>query len=142
MAGCCDGRGCEDFFGGRFARRVASRYRKRGLDRTAARMVAFLEEPADVVVLHRVVCCYPDYERLLGAASAHARRLLVFSHPRRNAFSRALIATENADMRVRGKEFRAFAHPPAAMVDVCRAAGLSLAYAHRGTVWQVEGLSR
>src|SRR4029079_3231179 len=22
-------------------------------------------EPADVVVLHRVVCCYPDYERLL-----------------------------------------------------------------------------
>jgi len=214
MAGCCDGRGCEDFFGGRFARRVASRYRKRGLDRTAARMVAFLEEAgiesatvleigggvgeihlellkrgaatavnlelspaydaeaqrlrqdagleasrvdrrlhdiaaapdlveaADVVVLHRVVCCYPDYERLLGAASAHARRLLVFSHPRRNAFSRALIATENAVMRVRGKEFRAFAHPPAAMVDVCRAAGLSLAYAHRGAVWQVEGLSR
>ena len=25
---------------------------------------------ADVVVLHRVVCCYPDYERLLGAASS------------------------------------------------------------------------
>ena len=23
-------------------------------------------EPADVVVLHRVVCCYPDYEQLLG----------------------------------------------------------------------------
>jgi hypothetical protein len=22
-------------------------------------------EPADVVMLHRVVCCYPDYERLL-----------------------------------------------------------------------------
>ncbi len=26
-------------------------------------------EPADVVVLRRVVCCYPDYERLLGAAA-------------------------------------------------------------------------
>ena len=26
-------------------------------------------EPADVVVLHRVVCCYPDYERLLTAAA-------------------------------------------------------------------------
>ena len=25
-------------------------------------------EPADVVVLHRVVCCYPDYERLLAHA--------------------------------------------------------------------------
>ena len=32
-------------------------------------------EPADVVVLHRVVCCYPDYERLLSAAASHAKRL-------------------------------------------------------------------
>jgi len=93
-------------------------------------------------VLHRVVCCYPDYERLLGAAAARARRLLVFSHPRRNALSRALIATQNAAMRVRRKEFRAFVHPPAAMVEACRAEGLSLAYAHAGAVWQVEGLSR
>ncbi len=31
-------------------------------------------EPADVVVLHRVVCCYPDYERLLGAAAEKARQ--------------------------------------------------------------------
>lgn len=36
-------------------------------------------EAADVVVLHRVVCCYPDYQRLLAAAASHARRLLVFS---------------------------------------------------------------
>ena len=43
MAGCCDPRGCDDFFGGRFARRVAKRYRKRGLDRTATRIVTFLE---------------------------------------------------------------------------------------------------
>ncbi|HMI33872.1 MAG TPA: class I SAM-dependent methyltransferase [Propionibacteriaceae bacterium] len=32
-------------------------------------------EAADVVVLHRVVCCYPDYQRLLAAAASHARRL-------------------------------------------------------------------
>ena len=214
MAGCCDPRGCDDFFGGRFARRVAKRYRKRGLDRTATRIVAFLEragvehatvleigggvgeiqlellkrgaasvvnlelspaydaeaqrllreagidpsrverrlhdiadapgdvEAADVVVLHRVVCCYPDYERLLGASAARARRLLVFSHPRRSILSRAFVAVQNAAMRLRGKEFRAFVHPPAAMLDVCRAQGLSPTYAHPGAMWQVEGLSR
>jgi 2-polyprenyl-3-methyl-5-hydroxy-6-metoxy-1,4-benzoquinol methylase len=37
--------------------------------------------PADLVVVHRVMCCYPDYERLLGAAADHARRALVFSYP-------------------------------------------------------------
>src|SRR5437867_7144905 len=52
-------------------------------------------EPADVVVLHRVVCCYPDYERLLAASAEHARRLLVFSYPPRNVVSRVVVAAEN-----------------------------------------------
>src|SRR3954471_10693704 len=43
VTSCCNPRGCDDFFGGRFARRMADRYRKRGLDRTATRIVAFLE---------------------------------------------------------------------------------------------------
>jgi 2-polyprenyl-3-methyl-5-hydroxy-6-metoxy-1,4-benzoquinol methylase len=38
-------------------------------------------EPADVVVLHRVICCYPDYARLLKVAASHARTALVYSHP-------------------------------------------------------------
>ena len=212
-AGCCGPRGCEEFFGDAFARRVAKRYRKRGLDKTSRRMVAFLEragldgvsvleigggvgeiqlellkrgasnavslelspayegeargllreagidetrverrqhdiaadpdgvEPADVVVMHRVVCCYPDYERLLGAAASHAKQALVFSHPPRNLASRAFLALQNLGLRLARKEFRAFAHPPAAMLDVCRAHGLS-ATLHSGVVWQVEGLER
>ena len=53
-------------------------------------------ERADVVVLHRVVCCYPDYERLLGAAADHAGRALVFSHPPRNIASRSAVELLNA----------------------------------------------
>jgi 2-polyprenyl-3-methyl-5-hydroxy-6-metoxy-1,4-benzoquinol methylase len=213
VSGCCDPRGCDQFFGSRFARRVAARYRKRGLDKTATRIVAFLEregvedatvleigggvgeiqlellkrgaaravnlelspaydgearallreagiadervdrrlhdiaeapeavEPADVVVLHRVVCCYPDYERLLGAAASRARRLLVFSHPRRNAVSRAFLAIQNFGFKLSRKEFRTFAHPLPEMLAVCRDRGLSAEY-HAGVVWQVEGLTR
>src|ERR1051325_5999837 len=44
MSGCCDPRGCDDFFGDGFARKMAARYRKRGLDRTSRRMVAFLAD--------------------------------------------------------------------------------------------------
>ena len=99
-------------------------------------------EPADVVVLHRVVCCYPDYERLLSAAASHARRLLVFSHPPRNAFTRALMRFENLLHRLRGSDFRAFVHPPAAMITVVEATGLSVNYRHRGLSWHVVGLER
>jgi hypothetical protein len=99
-------------------------------------------EPADVVVLHRVVCCYPDYERLLGAAAAHARRLLVFSYPRRNAVSRLVIGAQNVGFRIRRMEFRTFAHPPAAMLAVLGDRGLHAAFAHSGIAWQMTGLAR
>ena len=210
---CCDPRGCDSFFGTGFARRVAGRYRRRGLDRTARRMVGFLEREgvegatvleigggvgeihlellgrgaerainlelspayddeaarladaagvegrverrlhdiavdpeavgaADVVVLHRVVCCYPDYERLLGAAGEHARRLLVFSHPRRMLVSRLVVAAQNLGLRLSGSEFRVFLHPTAAMLGVLRERGLEPAFAERGLVWEARGLRR
>jgi len=213
MAQCCDPRGCDEFFGSGFARRMAGRYRKRGLDKTERRMVAFLEargvagatvmevgggvgeiqiellkrgaaravnlelspaydgearrllaeagleeraerrlhdiavdpegvDAADVVVLHRVVCCYPDYERLLGAAADRTRRLLVFSHPPRNVVARVVCAAQNLLFRLRGSEFRTFAHPPAAMLEILQARGLQPEFAHRGLVWRVAGLER
>ena len=99
-------------------------------------------EAADVVVLHRVVCCYPDYERLLGAAAQCARRLLVFSYPPRNPVSRLFIAAENLVFRLRRREFRSFAHPPSAMLAVLAERGLRHTFAHHPLVWQVAGLER
>ena len=69
-------------------------------------------ERADVVVLNRVVCCYPDHPRLLAAAADRARRLLVFSHPPRNALSRTVVGGGNLAFRFSGGGFRVFAHPP------------------------------
>jgi 2-polyprenyl-3-methyl-5-hydroxy-6-metoxy-1,4-benzoquinol methylase len=99
-------------------------------------------EPADVVVLHRVVCCYPDYLRLLSVAASHARRLLVFSHPPRNLLNRALVGSEDILHRLRRGSFRAFVHPPAAMIASAEAQGLSVSYRHRGLSWDVVGLER
>jgi magnesium-protoporphyrin O-methyltransferase len=99
-------------------------------------------EPADIVVLNRVVCCYPDYEALLGAAADHARRLLVFSHPPRNLLSRAIIASQNAVFRLMRRDFRTFAHPPEEMVAVVERRGLRRAFSHHGVPWQVVGLER
>jgi magnesium-protoporphyrin O-methyltransferase len=99
-------------------------------------------EAHDIVVLHRVVCCYPDYERLLTAAADHAKRLLVFSHPPRNWVSRTLTGLQGIGFRVMGKSFRTFAHPPAAMVAVAESRGMRTDYTYRGSVWQVVGLAR
>jgi hypothetical protein len=98
--------------------------------------------PADLVVLHRMVCCYPDYERLLGAAADHARRALVFSYPPRNALSRAFYGVFNLVMRLTGSGFRGFAHPPGAMLAVLGEHGLRRTFQRRSRIWQVAGLER
>lgn len=99
-------------------------------------------EPADIVVLHRVVCCYPDHEALLSAAGRHARRLLVFSHPPSNALTRALVGAENLGRRIRGQSFRAFVHPAGAMASVLADTGLVARFVHAGWAWRVVGLER
>jgi magnesium-protoporphyrin O-methyltransferase len=99
-------------------------------------------EPADVVILNRVVCCYPDFRRLLGAAADHARRQLVFSHPPRNVFSRAALAGENLSIRITGCDFRVFAHPPAAMLAVLAEKGMRPVAPTQGRLWQVQAVAR
>jgi magnesium-protoporphyrin O-methyltransferase len=99
-------------------------------------------EPADVVVMHRVVCCYGDYRRLLSAAAGHATHRLVFSYPPRNLFSRMIISVENLLHRLRGNDFRAFVHPPAAMINAAQAQGMAVSYRHRGLSWSIVSLQR
>jgi hypothetical protein len=213
MAGCCPSRDYRRIFNQRFARRLANRYRRRGLDKTARQMVEFLQAvgiegasvleigggvgeieiellqagaaraqnlelspayeqpartlaeqagvggrlhwrlhdlaadpgmvaPADLVVLHRVVCCYPNYERLLAAAADHARRSLVFSYPPRNLVSRAFYRGFNLVMRLTGSSFRGFVHPPGAMLAVLEDRGLRRTFQRRSRIWQVAGLER
>jgi hypothetical protein len=98
--------------------------------------------PADLVVLHRVVCCYSDYERLLAAAADHARRALVFSYPPHNPLSRAFYRVFNLVMRLTRSGFRGFAHSPGGMLAVLEDHGLRRTYARRSRIWQVAGLER
>lgn len=98
--------------------------------------------PADIVVMHRVVCCYPDYEALVGAAAARARRLLVMTYPPRNAASRFVVAAQNGFFRLARREFRTFAHPPRAVLAAAEARGLQIVARDRKRVWLIAALER
>jgi 2-polyprenyl-3-methyl-5-hydroxy-6-metoxy-1,4-benzoquinol methylase len=133
---------------GSYEAEAAALLERTGLrDRVTRRLVDIAEdpddvEPADVVILHRVVCCYPDYDRLLSAAGRHARRALAFSHPPANVIARTVIGSENLLRRVRGNPFRAFVHPPEAMVRALQAQGLTPRLHRRRRGWEVVGMVR
>jgi hypothetical protein len=116
-------------------------------DRVDRRLVDIVAEPesiapGDVVALHRVVCCYPDYEGLLGAAADHARRSLVFSFPRWHVLNRATTMLENVGHSLRRREFRAFMHSPDAMVSVLADHGHEVVHTGGSAIWQFVGTVR
>jgi SAM-dependent methyltransferase len=99
-------------------------------------------EPADDVVLHRVVCCYPDPEALVGAAADHARRRLVLSFPPDTVLFRAGSAVFNAFLVLTRTEFRTFVHPVATILAAARARGLEPALEARTPMWRIVGFER
>jgi hypothetical protein len=114
--------------------------REAGVERRIQRRIGNFSttdvEPADIVVLHRVVCCYPDYDELLSAAAGRTRRLLVFTHPPGNVVGRLFVAVANAWMRLTRNTLRVFAHPPAALADAARRHGLELAAQRTRGFWR------
>jgi methyltransferase family protein len=101
-----------------------------------------LADPADAVVMHRVVCCYPDYDALVGAAAERARRFLVMSFPRPRLLIRAGTGMVNLGARLLRWEYRTWVHPPEAIVAAAERRGLTLASESRGRIWQVAALER
>jgi hypothetical protein len=101
-----------------------------------------LAEPADVVVMHRVVCCYPDMPALVGAASDRTRRVLALSFPRDTWWMRFFARGFNAWRRIRRDQFRFFVHPPEAIIATAHAHGLHVVSEHEGRIWQVAALER
>lgn len=104
---------------------------------------AGLVEPHDVVVLHRVVCCYPDADALVATAAAHARRRLLLTYPRERALTRLGVRAVNIWLRLTGCGFRTYAHPVAAVVTAAERQGLRLeSRIPSGAVWENASFTR
>jgi 2-polyprenyl-3-methyl-5-hydroxy-6-metoxy-1,4-benzoquinol methylase len=97
--------------------------------------------PADAVVLHRVVCCYPDPDALVGAAARHARRLLALSFPRDKWWIRAGSRLANMFFRRVGW-IESFVHPHEKILGPAAAEGFAPIYDHAGRLWRVVVLER
>jgi len=84
-------------------------------------------EPATVVTLDKVICCYPDMVTLVRASAHKATALYGIVVPRDTVWVRAGVALANWFLRHALRcEFRAFAHSHRAIDRVCAEEGLAL----------------
>ncbi len=98
--------------------------------------------PADVVLLHRVVCCTPEAMALLSAAATLARHRLVFTYPRANVLTETGRHVVNAGAALRGWGWRFFVHRPEDMVAAAEGAGLRPRAVPTNGFWRVAVLER
>jgi 2-polyprenyl-3-methyl-5-hydroxy-6-metoxy-1,4-benzoquinol methylase len=100
-------------------------------------------EPADVVTLDRVICCYPDMPALVGRSAAKTRRLYGLVFPRDTWWTKLGFGLCNVALRLARRRFQAHIHRTGDVHAVAREHGLALEL-HRttGPVWQVALYAR
>lgn len=100
------------------------------------------ELEADLVVLHRVICCYPFMERMMSAAMSSSKRFIATTVPRDRFGVKAVISLENTWHKIRGVDFRGYVHDPEAMVETARSGGFEVVFQDRDFSWQAAVLER
>lgn len=93
-------------------------------------------EPADIVVLNRVICCYPWMERMMDAAVGKTGSLLALAVPEDRRLAHLFVGLGNLVNRVRGCGFQAYVHPVSAIEARAAGSGLWPVYADAGIVWR------
>ena len=91
---------------------------------------------ADIVTLNRVICCYDDWDALVGRSVERARRLYGLVYPRDRWWMRVSIGAVRTVGRLFGQAFPFHVHPDRRIDARIRAAGFEIAFARRGLAWQ------
>lgn len=116
-------------------------------DRVARKVMDFAQaaddvEAADIVIMNRVLCCYPDMPKLAGAAAAHARQVMVLSFPRRTWWTRFGLSFANLVLRMTRRGFQVFVHRPERILATAEDRGLKTTLNRAGSFWQMIVLQR
>jgi magnesium-protoporphyrin O-methyltransferase len=98
--------------------------------------------PVDIVTLDRVVCCYPDFRRLLKASAEHSRQALVLTYPRETWYMRIAFHVLNLFQKLRRDPFRVFLHPVSEMRSLLQREGFEQVSMRRLFVWEMACYQR
>lgn len=110
-------------------------------DRMERRFGDFVEiqdevRPAQIVLLNRVICCYPFMEKMMNAAVGKTGQFLALVYPREKWSTKAAIKLGNAFCKIRGVAFRAFVHPVAEIEQIATDSGLVAIHKGKDFIWQ------
>lgn len=99
-------------------------------------------DDADITIMDKVVCCYPDPERLLKAALPKTRRVVALTYPRDRVYTRLGVAVAAKMMKLLGSDFRPYVHSPDDIRQWITQQGFALLHFNSVFAWQTEVYQR
>jgi len=117
---------------------------ERGLsDRTRYYQADFMNmeevlEPADVVILDKVVCCYPDADGLVHKSLSQTRQVYALTYPRDRWYVRAGIAFGAFLMKLLRSDFRPYLHDPIQVEQWITESGFEKTYVANTPIWLTQ----
>ena len=96
----------------------------------------------DLVTLDRVVCCYPDVERLLDSVANTGASWCGLSYPKDRWHIRIVVAGINAILWLRRTDFRVFVHPEKRIWQLLVHRGFKVREESNSFVWKIVLLER
>lgn len=93
---------------------------------------------ADVTVLDKVVCCYPDAEGLVSASLAKTNRVYALTYPRNRWYIRAVMGVTAAVMKIMRSDFRSYVHDPELIEKWISGSGFDKIYQNNNMVWLTQ----
>lgn len=117
---------------------------ERGLaDRTAYIEGDFMElvdtvMDADVTVLDKVVCCYPDADGLVHASIGKTNRVYALTYPRNRWYVSMVMGMTAWVMKIMRSDFRSYVHDPEMIEKWIRGTGFDKVYQNNNLVWLTQ----
>jgi hypothetical protein len=99
-------------------------------------------EPADIVALDRVICCYADMSSLVDRSAALAKGRYGLVYPRDTWIGRVAIAILNVRFRLSRSPFRSYLHRTAEVDSIVAAHGLVRSLHRTTLIWQLAVYER
>lgn len=93
---------------------------------------------ADVTVLDKVVCCYPDADGLVHASLKKTNRVYALTYPRNRWYIRTMMGISAFMLKLVRSDFRPYVHDPEVIEKWITETGFSKAYQNNNMVWLTQ----
>ena len=93
---------------------------------------------ADVTVLDKVVCCYPDADGLVHASLKKTNRVYALTYPRNRWYIRTMMGISAFMLKLVRSDFRPYVHDPEMIEKWITDTGFSKSYQNNNMVWLTQ----